>query len=84
MLAEANAILVQSYPPNEPVIAEANVILWPIQIAKGEDFKDIIVEGDAKIYFDVLNGSVAESLWSISSLLDNLFPLACLIGFLEK
>ena len=61
-------ILVQSYPPNEPVVAEANAILWAIQIAKEEDFKHIIVEGDAKICFDVLNGNVVESLWSISSL----------------
>uniref|UniRef100_A0A2N9GBE2 RNase H type-1 domain-containing protein n=2 Tax=Fagus sylvatica TaxID=28930 RepID=A0A2N9GBE2_FAGSY len=58
----------KAIPPNEPVVAEANAILWAIQIAKEEDFKDIIVEGDAKIYFDVLNGNVGESLWSISSL----------------
>ena len=58
----------KTIPPNEPVVAEANVILWAIQIAKEEDFKDIIVERDAKIYFDVLKGNVRESLWSILSL----------------
>jgi ribonuclease HI len=58
----------KAIPPNEPVVAEANAILLAIQIAKEEDFKHIIVEGDAKICFDVLNGNVVESLWSISSL----------------
>ena len=58
----------KAIPLNEPVVAEANAILWAIQIAKEEDFKDIIVEGDAKFCFDVLNSNVVESLWSISSL----------------
>lgn len=53
--------------PNAPVVAEANAILWTVQIAKAEEFRAIIVEGDAKICFDVLNGNAMESLWSISS-----------------
>ena len=50
------------------MVAKTNAIMWAIKIAKEEDFKAIIVEGDAKICFDVLNDSVVESLWSFSSL----------------
>jgi hypothetical protein len=39
--------------PHEPVVAKTNAIMWAIKIAKEEDFKAIIVGGDAKICFDV-------------------------------
>ena len=78
--------------PNAPVVAEANAILWTVQIAKAEEFRAIIVEGDAKICFDVLNGNAMESLWSISSFCSDIKFLslfffllfACLVGVFRE
>ena len=35
-----------------------------MQLAKVEKFKNITVEGDAELCFDVLNGDLDEMLWS--------------------
>ena len=40
----------------EPVMAEASAILWALELAASENFDRIIVEGDAKVCFDGLNG----------------------------
>ena len=39
-----------------------------MEIAKSEGYCSIVVDGDAKICFDVLNGDMNSQLWKINSL----------------
>jgi ribonuclease HI len=42
----------------EAVVAEAEAILWAVQIAKSKNFQSVIIEGDAKVCFDAINGDL--------------------------
>ena len=39
-----------------PGIAEASTITWAIEMAKSENFQDIVVESDAKVCIDAISG----------------------------
>lgn len=46
----------KSIPTEYPLIAEASQTLWALDLALIEKFQSTMVEGDAKICFDALNG----------------------------
>jgi ribonuclease HI len=50
----------------EAVVAEAKAILWAVQIAKSENFQSVIIEGDAKVCFDAINGDLEKCNWTIA------------------
>ena len=60
----------------EAVVAEAESILWAVQIAKSENFQSIIIEGDAKVCFDAINGDLEKCSWAIASQCNDLVVLS--------
>ena len=50
----------------DAVVAEAEAILWGVQIAKSKNFHSVIIEGDAKICFDIINGDLEKCSWAIA------------------
>ena len=62
-------------PLCEPLNAEVDAILWALQLADAEKFKNIIVEGDSKICF--INSLLSEStdVWTITNVLSNILEL---------
>ena len=60
----------------EAVVAEAEAILWAVQIARSENFHSIIIEGDAKICFDAINGDLEKCSWAIASQCNDLVVLS--------
>uniref|UniRef100_A0A2N9IQW9 RNase H type-1 domain-containing protein n=1 Tax=Fagus sylvatica TaxID=28930 RepID=A0A2N9IQW9_FAGSY len=54
-----------------PGIAEASAITWAIEMAKSENFQDIVVESDAKVCIDAINGESARVPWKLLSLCIN-------------
>ena len=52
----------------DPEVAEASAILWAIQLAKLEDFQNVIVESDSKVPVDCMNGIQAEANWKIAAI----------------
>jgi ribonuclease HI len=55
----------------DPEVAEASAILWAIQLAKLEDFQNVIVESDSKIPVDCMNGIQAEANWKIAAIVSD-------------
>jgi ribonuclease HI len=49
-------------------VAEAFAILWAIQLAKLEDFQNVIVESDSKVPVDCMNGIQVEVNWKIAAI----------------
>ena len=56
---------------SDPTIAEASAIPWALELAIQENYLKVIVESDAKICVDNLNGYPEEWSWEISSLCNN-------------
>uniref|UniRef100_A0A2N9I7J7 RNase H type-1 domain-containing protein n=1 Tax=Fagus sylvatica TaxID=28930 RepID=A0A2N9I7J7_FAGSY len=54
-----------------PYITEASTIAWAIEIAKSENFQDIVVESDAKVCIDAINEESARVPWKLLSLCIN-------------
>uniref|UniRef100_A0A2N9I849 RNase H type-1 domain-containing protein n=1 Tax=Fagus sylvatica TaxID=28930 RepID=A0A2N9I849_FAGSY len=54
-----------------PCITEASAIAWAIEIAKSENFQDIVVEIDTKVCIDAINGESARVPWKLFSLCIN-------------
>ena len=52
-------------------VAEASAILWAIQLAKLEDFQNVIVKSDSKIPVDYMNGIQAEANWKIVAIVSD-------------
>ena len=50
-------------------MAEASTILWAMELATVEEFGNVTIESDAKVYIDELVSSKASSNWKISALI---------------
>jgi ribonuclease HI len=57
-------------------MAEAAAILWAVELATLEKFDSIIVNGDAKVCLDALNGESIDNPWVISSVISNILVLS--------
>jgi ribonuclease HI len=64
------------YNTCEPLIAEAAAIHWAIQLAKAENWRDIIIESDSKTCVDALVLDQAACKWNILVLCNNVKLLA--------
>ena len=59
----------------EGEFSSANVRYLECMLAIKEIFQDIVIEGDAKLYFDALNGDVQNYHWNAKTLLSNAMEL---------
>uniref|UniRef100_A0A2N9GBJ0 RNase H type-1 domain-containing protein n=1 Tax=Fagus sylvatica TaxID=28930 RepID=A0A2N9GBJ0_FAGSY len=57
---------------DDPCIAEAAAIAWAVEIAKAENFMDIMVEGDTKVCIDAVAGATDKPPWRIQSFVDDI------------
>ena len=55
--------------------AEAAAILWVLQLAKSENTKRIVVEGDAKNCFDAIKDGWTHAAWPIQTLICDILDL---------
>ena len=55
----------------QPMQAESSAILWASNLAKPERFENIVVEGDANVCFDALNGNSCAAHWDASAIICN-------------
>jgi hypothetical protein len=55
----------------QPMQAESSAILWASNLAKPERFENIVVEGDANVCFDALNGNSWAAHWDASAIICN-------------
>ena len=55
--------------------SSANVRYLECMLAIKEIFQDIVIEGDAKLYFDALNRDVQNCYWNVKTLLSNAVEL---------
>nr|POE63823.1 hypothetical protein CFP56_48247 [Quercus suber] len=63
-------------PKCSPFVAETEVILWALQLAKGELWSNILVESDSKNSIDAILDNTGCSLWTISALISDICFLA--------
>ncbi|XP_075636787.1 uncharacterized protein LOC142609029 [Castanea sativa] len=61
----------RTLPKCEPIAAEAAAIVWALNLAMEEKFQNIVIEGDAKLCFDAINGDVQNCHWNAKTLLAN-------------
>lgn len=65
-----------------PLQAEAEALLWAVEIAKREKWCHVCFEGDSKICFDALTSASGSSNWSIHASISNIQSLVqCFISF---
>jgi hypothetical protein len=64
----------------EPLQTEALAILWALELVEAEKFDRIIVEGDAKTCYDILNGESLAVNRSISSVINNIVTYSVWLG----
>lgn len=72
---EQGAVLMawsKTIPKRSPIAAEAKAILWALHLAKGENWRKIIVESDSKICIDAILDHTACHQWAISSLVSDI------------
>ncbi|XP_075663130.1 uncharacterized protein LOC142632646 [Castanea sativa] len=55
-----------------PLLAEAETLLWSVQLAITERWNHVIVEGDAKTCFDAVNSPNLPPPWTIQTSIDNI------------
>jgi hypothetical protein len=67
---------VKPYNTGEPLIAEVVAIHWAIQLAKAENWSDIIIESDSKTCIEALVLDQAVCDWNILVLCKNVKLLA--------
>ena len=60
----------------DAIVTKAEAIVWVIQIAKSKNFNLIIIEGDAKVCFDALNGDLEKCSWTIVSRCSDMVELS--------
>ena len=53
----------------DSLVAKASTILWAMELATVEEFGNMTIESDAKVYIDELVSSKASSNWKISALI---------------
>ena len=62
-------------PKRTPIAAEAKAILWALHLARGENWRMIIVESDAKICINSILDHIGCPQWAISSLVSDIWLL---------
>ena len=60
-------------PKRSPIAAETEAILWVLHLARGENWRVIIVESDSKISIDAILDYTGCPQWAISSLVSDIF-----------
>jgi hypothetical protein len=60
----------------DAVVDEAEAILWAVQIVQFENFHSVIIERDAKVCFDTLNGDLEKCSWTIASRCNDMVELS--------
>ena len=63
-------------PKSSPLVAETEVILWALQLAKEEHWNNILVESDSKNSINAILDSTGCLLWTISALVSDICFLA--------
>jgi ribonuclease HI len=63
-------------PTVDPDIAEALAIKWALQLAKAEDFTQVIVESDSKKCIETFTGSPEDTCWKLDALYSDVNSLA--------
>ena len=76
-------------PKRSPITAEAEAILWALHLAKGENWRKIIVESNSKICIDAILDHSASHQWTISSLLSDIWQqklsfVSCLFFWIKR
>ncbi|KAL0006983.1 hypothetical protein SO802_008485 [Lithocarpus litseifolius] len=66
----------KTLPKRSPIVAETEAILWALHLARGENWRKIIVESDSKISIDSILDHSCCPLWAISSLVSDIWFLA--------
>ena len=66
----------KEYQTCDPMLVEATAILWAVQLAYAEQFTSIIIEGDAKVCFDAVNGKAEDCNWSIPFICNDISVLS--------
>uniref|UniRef100_A0A2N9GHK8 RNase H type-1 domain-containing protein n=1 Tax=Fagus sylvatica TaxID=28930 RepID=A0A2N9GHK8_FAGSY len=61
----------KEYVCNDPLQVETYAVLWALYLAKDDHHRRIIVEGDAKLCFDVIHDE-SSAPWVISPLIGNI------------
>ncbi|KAK9997889.1 hypothetical protein SO802_017492 [Lithocarpus litseifolius] len=59
-----------------PLQAEAEALLWAMQIAKREGWQQVLFEGDSKICFDAVSSTNSPPNWAIQSTISNVLDCA--------
>ena len=59
-----------------PLLAEAEALLWAVQISKRERWHQVLFEGDSKICFDVVSSTSSIPNWAIQTTISNVLDLA--------
>nr|POE53107.1 hypothetical protein CFP56_13651 [Quercus suber] len=60
----------------KPIAAETEAILWALHLARGENWREIIVESDSKVSIDSILDHSGCPQWAISSLVSDICLLA--------
>ena len=76
-------------PNRTPIAAEAKAILWALHLARGENWRMIIVESDAKICINSILDHIGCPQWAISSLVSDIWLLeksfvSCLFFWVKR
>ena len=65
----------KTFGKSSPILVEAHAILWGVQLAREEGWNLIILEGNAKSYFDPLTSENISPAWTISNVINNVLCL---------
>ena len=60
-------------PKRSPIVAETEAILWALHLARGENWREIIVESDSKLSIDSILDHLGSPQWAISSLVSDIW-----------
>ena len=76
-------------PKRAPIAAESEAILWALHLARGENWREIIVESDSKLCIDSILDHLGCPQWAISSVVSNIWLWAnsfvsCLIFWVKR
>jgi hypothetical protein len=67
----------------DSLVAEASTILWVMELATVEEFGNVTIESDAKVYIDELVSLEASSNWKISALIGQSLALVSRFSFCD-
>uniref|UniRef100_A0A2N9IGZ4 Reverse transcriptase domain-containing protein n=1 Tax=Fagus sylvatica TaxID=28930 RepID=A0A2N9IGZ4_FAGSY len=80
-----NGLLIKAWAKSvvscDPLLAEASAIHWAIQLAKAENWSNIIIESDSQVCINALISENQYEDWSIAVICDNVKCLALEFNF---